>query len=106
MKKHFAMILAVCGMAVSAGAQGTFIIDSSANTGNGSGPTATTGGLVYLNGVLDTSVDINLSVLWGTTAATATTALNIDPLGLNTGAYASGGNWIAGQPTGAEDITG
>src|SRR5579871_1948749 len=113
MKTLFATFLALCSMALSANAQGTFIIDSSANTGSNPGPLATTGGLVYISpdtsaadGVLDTTQDINLRVLWGTSAGNVTTPLNIDPLGLNTGAGASSGNWLANQATGQEDITG
>src|SRR5579871_4259417 len=98
MKKSFITILALCGMAVSASAQGVFTIDSSANTGDGTSPTATTGGLVWLEPgstpILDTTQDISLSVLWGTTPGNVTTHLNIDPLGLDTGAAAGSGNWI------------
>jgi len=116
MKKSFVTILALCSMVVYVHAQGSFVIDSSVNIGNGSGPGATTGGLVWIlnyntdptNGTpnLDTDTDINLSVLWGTSAGSVTTHLNIDPLGLNTGVGAGSGNWLASQPTGMEDITG
>jgi len=112
MKKLAASILGICSMVAYVHAQGSFIIDSSVNGGTGSGPGATTGGLVWLQSSvggptnLDTTTDINLGVLWGSSAATATTALNIDPLGLNTGAYASSGNWIASQATGQLDVTG
>jgi len=113
MKKSFVAILAVCSMAVFATAQGTFIIDSSINGGSNPGPGAVTGGLVYIfsdfnpaDGILDKTQDINLGVLWGFSAGSATTPLNIDPLGLNTGIYAGTGNWIASQATGQFDITG
>src|SRR5579862_10003892 len=110
MKKLPASILGICSMVAYVHAQGSFIIDSGFNSGDGSGPLATTGGLVYVPSggtwVVDTVEDINLGVLWGTSPANVTTALNIDPLGLNTGIYAGTGNWYASQPTGELDITG
>jgi hypothetical protein len=104
MKKLILTAFAVVGIAVFANAQGFFIIDSSANHGNGSTPTSSTGGLVFINGVLDTATDINLGILWGTTA-NSLTALNIDPTPVNGGAYTGNINWIASQPSGAADIT-
>ena len=97
-------------MATYMHAQGTFVIDSFVNSGNGSSSSSTTGGLVWINSgglgyQLDTTQDINLGVLWGLTSTTATTALNIDPFGLDTGAAAGSGNWIASQATGMGDIT-
>ncbi|HLX68973.1 MAG TPA: PEP-CTERM sorting domain-containing protein [Verrucomicrobiae bacterium] len=113
MKKSFVTILALCGMIASVHAQGAFVIDSSINIGSNPGPLATNDGLVYItpdgnpaHSVLDTTQDINLAVLWGTSAGNVTTPLNIDPLGLNTGIYAGTGNWYASQPTGHLDITG
>lgn len=105
MKKLVASLLGICSMVAYVNAQGVFNIDTGANFGNGSSSSATTGGLVWLNGVLDTTQDINLGVLWGTSSASVTTALNIDPSGLNTGAYASSGNWIASQASGQGDMT-
>jgi hypothetical protein len=104
MKKLAATLLSLLGLALYTNAQGTFVIDSGANFGNGSSPTATTGGLVWDNTVLETS-DINIGLLWGTSESTATTHFNLDPLGLNTGIYAGSGNWIASQATGAGDMT-
>jgi len=104
MKKLAVTILGICSMAAYVNAQGTFTIDSGANFGNGSSSTATTGGLVWLNNgtpTLETS-DINIGLLWGTTAGTATTQFNLDPLGLNTTANP---NWLASQATGAGDMT-
>jgi hypothetical protein len=108
MKKIIATILAVGGLAAYVNAQGTFTIDSGLNGGDGATPTSTSGGLVFLNGVLDIGTDINLAVFWGTSAGTTTTALNIDPGG-------SGGYWSltindttgasAGSAPGAGDIT-
>lgn len=110
--KTLVTIVALCSMAAAASAQ-YFVIDSGPNGGDGSSPTATTGGLVWLapagnpaHAVLDTNQDINLGVLWGTSSSSVTTPLNIDPMGLNTGAAAGSGNWIASQVTGQEDITG
>jgi len=112
MNKSLFTILAVCSMVVSAHAQ-YFILDSGLNIGDGSSPTATTGGLVWLDpdgnlahATLDTTQDINLGLLWGTSAASVTTRLNIDPMNLDTGGAAGSGNWIAGQLTGEEDISG
>jgi hypothetical protein len=110
MKKLTAIIVSLLGLVAYANAIGVIIIDSSPNIGDGSGPTATTGGLVWLdpggnlaNATLDTSVDINLEVLWGTSANNVNTVLNLDPLGLNSSASPY---WLANQPTGMEDITG
>lgn len=106
--KKLASLLGICSITAYVHAQGVFIIDSSLNGGDGSLPTATTGGLVwgpFPFGGLDTTVDIDLGVLWGTSRANVTTPLNIDPLGLNDGAYAGCGNWIASQATGETDIT-
>ena len=105
MKKIIATILAIGGLALYASAEGYFTIDSTANSGDGATTASTTGGLVFLNGVLDTGTDINLGILWGTSATTCTTPLNMDPLGLNSGAYAGNHNWITSQPTGSGDIT-
>lgn len=113
MQNRFVTILALCSLAVSASAQGTFVMDSGANYGNGSGPTATTGGLVWIvsyslgdpiNGtpVLDTSTDINIGLLWGTAPGGVTNQFNLDSGGLN---HPSSPNWLASQPTGAGDIT-
>ncbi len=109
MKKITATLLGLFSLVIYANAQGTFIIDSSANAGNGSGPAATSGGLVYLDpdgiladATLDTSVDINLSIMWGTSANNVNNVMDLDPLQLNTPANTS---WLASQPTGAGDIT-
>ena len=105
MKKIIATILAIGGLALCASAQGTFFIDSSGNSGDGATTASTTGGLVFINGVLDTATDINLAILWGTSAATVTTPLNLDPFNLNTGIYAGNNSLIASQATGSGDIT-
>ncbi len=109
MKKITATLLGLFGLVICANAQGSFIIDSSANAGNDSGPTATSGGLVYLDpdgiladATLDTSVDINLSIMWGTSANNVNNVMDIDPQQLNSPANSS---WLASQPTGAGDIT-
>jgi len=102
MKKLTATLLTVIGLAGYANAQGTFIVDSTANSG--ATATSTSGGLVFINGVLDTATDINLNILWGTSAASVTTQLNLDPGGANTGAYTGIGSWFASQATGGGDI--
>jgi hypothetical protein len=109
MKKTIATVLGVSGFVASVYSQGQLIVDSSANAGNNSTPFATTGGLVWLDpdgnlsdATLDTGVDINLELLWGVTPSTVIQALNLDPTSLNNPANTS---WLAGQPTGAGDIT-
>ncbi|HLX70909.1 MAG TPA: PEP-CTERM sorting domain-containing protein [Verrucomicrobiae bacterium] len=109
MRKITATLLSLFGLVICTNAQGFFVIDSSANAGNGSGPTATSGGLVYLDpdgilsdATLDTDVDINLSIKWGTSAGSVNNVLNLDPVGLNSPANTS---WLANQPTGAGDIS-
>ena len=107
MKKVLATLVTLCGMAAYVNAQGTFIVDSGANGGNGSLPTANSGGLVWLNPtgsnpVLDTDTDINLQVLWGTTAGGVTNILNMDLGNANSPANP---NWLASQATGSSDIT-
>jgi hypothetical protein len=105
MKKLIITTLAVVGLAAYVNAQGTFIIDTTANFGNNATPTSSTGGLVFINGVLDTGTDINLGILFGSSAGSVTTALNIDPGAVNGGAYTGNINWIASQGTGSGDIT-
>jgi len=104
MKKLIATLALVGGLAAYANAQGTFTIDSFANEGDGATPTSSTGGLVFLNGVLDTATDINLEVLWGLTSGSVTTPVDLDPLSLNGGAYTGDQNWYASQSTGSGDI--
>jgi hypothetical protein len=110
MKKVAAIILGLFGLAAYANAIGYMIIDSGANGGNGSGPTATTGGLVWLDpdgnlahATLDTNVDINVELLWGPTANSVNNVVNLDPEGSNSPASPY---LLANQPTGREDITG
>ncbi len=103
MRKSFVTTLALCGMVAYLHAQGTFIIDSGANFGNGSGPAATTGGLVWLAfGGLDNTQDINLGALWGMSASSVNNVLNLDPDNLNS---LPNPNWLANQATGSGDIT-
>jgi len=102
MKKLLVTLLAVGGLAVYANAQGTMTVDSGANFGDGATVASTTGGLVFINGVRDNATDINLTLLWGTTAGTVNNVLNLDPLLLNSPANTS---WLASQPTGSGDMT-
>jgi hypothetical protein len=104
MKKLIATALAVVGLSACANAQGTFILDSSANNGDNATPTSTSGGLVFLSGVLDTATDINLALLWNTSSSSVLAtpnSLNIDPGG-------SAGYWSLTQSdqAGVGDITG
>ncbi len=107
MKKLAASILGICSMVAYVHAQGTFVIDSGANFGNGSSPGASTGGLVWIQTTpggatnLETS-DINLGLMWGATAGSVSTVINMDPGGLNS---TSNPNWLASQPTGQGDMT-
>jgi hypothetical protein len=108
MKKIVTTILAVAGFAAYVNAQGTFIIDTSANAGDSATTASTTGGLIFENGVLDTGDDISLSILYGTSSSTVTTPLDIDPgvvNGQNNAIYTGNQNWIATEATGATDIT-
>jgi hypothetical protein len=101
MKKLIAISLAVLGITTIVNAQGTFAIDSTFNGGDGATSTSTSGGLVFINGVLDTGTDINLSVLWGTSSSSVVNVLNLDPGGVNTVANTA---WLAAQGTGGGDI--
>jgi hypothetical protein len=104
MKKIIATILAVGSLAAYVNAQGVFNIDSTANGGDGATINNTSGGLVFLNGVLDSGTsDINLALFWGTTptiASSLANELNIDPNG-------SAGYWSLTQSdtAGVGDMT-
>ena len=101
MKKILAITLLATGMAACSNAQGTFVMDSLANAGNPS-PTSTSGGLVFIQGVLDTTTDVSLALLWGTSSSSVTTVYNLDPGAANVPANTS---WLLGQSTGGGDIT-
>jgi hypothetical protein len=100
MKKLIATLFLAGGLAAYANAQGTFIIDTSANAGDGATPTSSTGGLVFTNGLLDVGQDFNMVLLYGSSPSFATTNLNIDPGG-------SAGYWSLTQSdaAGSGDIT-
>jgi hypothetical protein len=69
MKKLILSVAAVTSFSVGALAQGAINFDGSSNTSTS--PTATTSGLVFINGVLDTSTDINAELLYSSTATGA-----------------------------------
>jgi hypothetical protein len=100
MKKLIVTTLAVIGLASFASAQGTFVIDTSANSGDSATISSTSGGLVFYNGSLDTTHDVNLGILWGLSSSSVTTPLNIDSGG-------TAGYWSLTQSdtAGATDIT-
>jgi hypothetical protein len=105
MKKTIITTLAVMGLAACVNAQGYFTVDGGANGGDNATPTSTTGGLVFIDGVLDTATDINLGILWGTSSTSILTPVNLDPGAANSGAYAGNINFIASQSTGGQDIS-
>jgi hypothetical protein len=102
MKKIIATSILLVGIAAGVNAQGVFTIDSSANHGDNATPTSTTGGLVFIQGVLDTATDINLQLLWSTSSSAVTGVLNMDPGAVNTVANTA---WLASQGTGQGDIS-
>jgi hypothetical protein len=63
MKKLILSVSAITGLALAGHAQGYMTFGSTSNSGNGAGPGATTGGLVFLNGLLNTTTDVNLELL-------------------------------------------
>jgi len=66
MKKLILSVTAIAGFSLAGFAQGTINFDGSNNANTS--PTAPSGGYVFLNGVLDTSTDINAELLYSTTA--------------------------------------
>jgi hypothetical protein len=79
MKKLILSVTAVAGFSVGALAQGTITFDTSASTT----------GFVYINGVLDTSSDINAELLYSTTGTPGTFSPVVTLL-LSSGASTSG----------------
>jgi len=65
MKKLILSVTAMAACSVGAYAQGTITFDGSNNTSTS--PTATSNGQVFINGVLDTSTDINAELLYSST---------------------------------------
>jgi hypothetical protein len=70
MKKIILSAVAMGGLAMTSFGQGVIYFDGSNNTSTS--PTATSEGQVFLNGVLDTSTDINVELLYGASATTVT----------------------------------
>jgi hypothetical protein len=67
MKKLILSVTAVAGLSMASFAQGTITFDGSNNTSTS--PTASSNGQVFINGVLDTSTDINAELLYSTTGS-------------------------------------
>jgi len=70
MKKLILSVTAIAGFSVGALAQGTITFDGSNNANQSI--TATSGGLVFINGVLDTATDINAALLYSSTGVAGT----------------------------------
>jgi len=70
MKKLILSVTAIAGFSMASFAQGTITFDGHLNPS--SSPTATSGGRVFLSGVLDTTIDINAELLYSTTGAAGT----------------------------------
>ena len=102
MKKIISTTLVAMGMAACVNAQGTFVMDSLNNASGSPTATSTTGGLVFIQGVLDTATDVSLALLWGTSSSTVTTVFNLDPTAANSPANTS---WLLAEGTGAGDMT-
>jgi len=66
MKKLILSVTALAACSVGTYAQGTINFDGSKNTS--ASPTATSSGQVFINGVLDTTTDINAELLYSSTA--------------------------------------
>jgi PEP-CTERM motif len=70
MKKLILSVTALAACSVGAYAQGTITFNGQHNSNNS--PTAPSGGQVFLNGVLDTTQDINAELLYSSTGAAGT----------------------------------
>jgi hypothetical protein len=71
MKKLILSVTAVAGFSMGAFAQGVIAFDATENNTSPS-PTATSNGQTFLQGVLDTSTDINAELLYSTTGLPGT----------------------------------
>jgi len=100
MKKLILSVTAIAGFSMASFAQGTITFDGSNNTTPGVG--ATSGGLVFLDSVLDTTIDINAELLYSTTA----TGTFLPVVTLSLASSAGGGSAALGQTLAAAgDIT-
>jgi PEP-CTERM motif len=68
MKKLILSAIALTGLTVASFGQGVINFDGGNNTSTS--PTATTEGSLFINGVLDTTTDVNATLLGGTSAGT------------------------------------
>jgi hypothetical protein len=101
MKKLILSVTAITGVSLGAFGQGAITFDASANTSTS--VSATSGGLVFIGGVLDTTTDINAELLYSSTAGG--TYSPVVTLLLSSSASPTGGT--LGQTIGASgDITG
>jgi hypothetical protein len=71
MKKLILSVTAVAGCSLAGFAQGVITFDGSYNSNPS--PLATSSGLVFIRGVLDTTADINAELLYGTSPNNVTT---------------------------------
>jgi len=70
MKKLILSVTALSALSVGAYAQGTVTFDGKGNANTS--PTATSGGEVFIGGVLDTATDINAELLYSSTGTAGT----------------------------------
>jgi len=70
MKKLILSVTALAACSVGAYAQGTVTFDGSNNSNTS--PTATSGGQVFINGVIDKATDINAELLYSSTGGAGT----------------------------------
>jgi hypothetical protein len=91
------LIIATIGLAsaLTTFGQGVIYFDGTANSSQSS--SATSGGLVFINGVLDTGTDINAELIFGTSAGAVSSANIVSTLLLS----ASTPNFTTPQPIGA-----
>jgi hypothetical protein len=73
MKKLILSVTAIAGFSLAGFAQGTITFDGSNNLNTS--PAATSGGQVFIGGVLDSTIDINAELLGGTSAGSVTTPI-------------------------------
>jgi len=102
MKKLILSTLAVGSLAVTSFGQGVIYFDGSNNSSTS--PTATSEGQVFLNGVLDTTTDINAELVYGTSAGNVSIANSVVTLLLSSSA--TQGNSTLGETlSAAGDVT-
>jgi len=101
MKKLILSVTAIAGFSLAGFAQGTIVFDGSNNANTS--PSATSGGQVFIAGVLDTGTDIDAELLYGTSAGNVSTP--VVTLLLSSSNGGSGSTAIGQTLTGIGDIT-